>query len=265
MALSSQVTHAASFALPCAECKVKPLTLYGAQGIDFSAEISKVRRECRRVAARRMILRAGEAPQDIYTVLEGWAYRFLLLPDGRRQILGYYLPGNTISLEALHMSRMHMSVQALTDMMLCVFDAERFKAFVKDHPAVAGEAERACIQRTILTDNRLMDLGRRTALEKVARLVLDTYARLARRGQVNEQTFSWPLRHEHIADTLGLTPVHVSRTFRALRQQGLIEIHGQQVTIIDGATMLLTAGLPDDYLSADGRHRHVFGKNVEPA
>ncbi|MGE5538028.1 MAG: Crp/Fnr family transcriptional regulator [Gemmatimonas sp.] len=264
MALSSRLAVAGSPSASltsCAHCSVKSLALYGAQTPDAANEVVTLRRECRRVSARRMILRAGEVPQEIYTLLEGWAYRFLLLPDGRRQILGYYLPGNIITLESLHMARLHMSVQALTDVTLCVFDIDRFKRFVKDHPGIADEAERACVQRTIRTDNRLMDLGRRTAQEKLARLILDTYVRLARRGRVEGRTFTWPLRHEHIADTLGLTPVHVSRTLRALRQQDLVDVQGQAITILDDARMLMTAGLPEDFLVPGVRASHGFGRD----
>jgi CRP-like cAMP-binding protein len=198
-----------------------------------------------------MIVRAGEPSQEVHTLLRGWAYRFLLLPDGRRQILGYYLPGNLITLEALHMPRVHVSIQALTDVTLCVFDIEVFRRLVRDTPAINEEAERACVQRTIFNDNRLMDLGRRTAQEKLARFIVEMYVRLARRKAVRDRSFTWPLRHEHIADTLGLTPVHVSRTLRALREERVVSINGQDVTILDDARILMAAGLPDDHLSLE--------------
>ena len=219
--------------------------------------MERLRRGSRSVRARRMIMRAGEPPQEVFSLLEGWAYRFMLLSDGRRQILAYYLPGNFITLEALHMPRLHFSVQALTDVQLCVFDVGQFKAFVAETAGLAQEAERMCVQRTILTDHLVMDLGRRTAQEKLARMLMEIYVRLARRGLVSNGSFTWPLRQEHIADTLGLTPVHVSRTLGALKREGLVDVNGQTVTIVDESRLLMHAGLPEDHVE-----KQVLRKSV---
>lgn len=219
--------------------------------------MERLRRGCRSVRARRMIMRAGEPPQEVFSLLEGWAYRFMLLSDGRRQILAYYLPGNFVTLEALHMQRLHFSVQALTDVQLCVFDVEQFKSFVSESAGLSQEVERMCVQRTILTDHLVMDLGRRTAQEKLARMLMEIYVRLARRDLVTNGSFTWPLRQEHVADTLGLTPVHVSRTLGALKREGLVDVNGQTITVLDESRLLMHAGLPEDYVEKQALRKSV--------
>lgn len=205
-----------------------------------------------------MIMRAGEPPQEVFSLLNGWAYRFMLLSDGRRQILAYYLPGNFVTLEAMHMQRLHFSVQALTDVQLCVFDVGQFKSFVSERAGLSQEVERMCVQRTIVTDHLVMDLGRRTAQEKLARMLMEIYVRLARRNLVANGSFTWPLRQEHVADTLGLTPVHVSRTFGALKREGLVEVNGQTITVIDESRLLMHAGLPEDYVEKQALRKTIL-------
>ncbi len=87
--------------------------------------------------------------------------------------------------------------------------------------------------RQALSDERLSDLGRRTAKERIARLALVLHDLLAVRGMVNGDSFPFHLRQEHIADALGLTKVHVSRTLQGLRHEGLLEIDRQTATSLD--------------------------------
>lgn len=229
--------------LSCSDCDARKLALYQDLKDGEVKEIERLRRGTRHVPARRIILRANETPAEIYTLREGWAFRFMLLPDGRRQILTYYLPGSSIPYEVLRAPRLHFSVQTLTDVTLCVFRVEDIKRFVEDRPEAY---RRLCFfyeRRAIMFDHFVTDLGKRTAQEKIARLILNLHERLARRGLARDFSFTFPLRQEHIADTLGLTPVHVSRTMGVLRHEGLIDIQGQTLTITNELEMLRRAGM----------------------
>ena len=82
-----------------------------------------------------------------------------------------------------------------------------------------------------------IDLGRRTADERLARLILRLMKRLAKRGMVQGQTMEFPLRQHQIADATGLTPVHVSRVLGNFRRKGLIEINGRSLTILNATEL----------------------------
>jgi CRP-like cAMP-binding protein len=162
----------------------------------------------------------------------GWAFRFALLPDGRRQILGFLLPGDMISLRSLLSVRMSFSVQTLTDVTLCSFTADEFVHALKN-AELCGQLVSKLMHHLTVADGRISDLGRRTALERIARLILDLEGRLRGRGLIQGDAFDFPLRQTHIGDALGLTTVHVSRTFATLRDLDIVTLQRKTISIIN--------------------------------
>jgi len=233
----------------CADCSVKPLALCGVLTSDQPVTLQAVRRDCRKVTARRLVLHTGEAATEVYTVLSGWAFRFKLLRDGRRQILGYYLPGDMIATEALLEPVVHFSVQAVTELSLCVFDSSDFKTSVDGCSTLRHQFHKLCFRKFDAMDGRLTCVGKGNADERLAHFIMSIYGKLIFRRLAEGNSFLLPLRHEHIADTIGLTPVHVSRTFSELRKQGLIDVRDQQISILNQPKMLMLAGLENDYLA----------------
>ena len=183
--------------------------------------------------AKRNILREEKEADEVFTLFDGWAFTYKLLPDGRRQILEFLLPGSFIGLHVLWFKAMPHSVQSLTPVSLCIFDKEKFRDLLRRKPAYEWELLKYSASRQALADERLSDLGRRTAKERIARLALVLHDQLAHRGLVNGGSFPFHLRQEHIADALGLTKVHVSRTLQGLRHEGLLEINRQSARILD--------------------------------
>lgn len=183
--------------------------------------------------ARRIIHRVGEVPAEVYTLFDGWAFRFKLLPDGRRQILSFLLPGDFMTLDALQLQPPLFSVQSLTPVQLCAFDTREMHDFVRARPQLSWNVAAILTRKAGALDCVLLDLGRRTALERVARLLLHIEARLRVRNMVTAEGWPFPLRQEHIADALGLTTVHVSRTIAMLRGEGLVTLGHGMVCIHD--------------------------------
>src|SRR5690606_11991634 len=98
------------------------------------------------------------------------------------------------------------------------------------------------VNRLLATEQLLTTLGRRSAPERIACLVLHLYSRLAQRNQTDGAKFDMPLRLTDIADAVGLTPVHVSRTLAAMRQQQLFAFSGGKAHIIDEARLRALTG-----------------------
>jgi CRP/FNR family transcriptional regulator, anaerobic regulatory protein len=224
--------------LSCSECPIRTFTAYFPLISKHPEILQGIGREIVELPARRVILRKGETPSRLFTLFSGWAFRFTLLPDGRRQILSFVLPGEMISLRALQATPMNFAVQALTNVVLCSFDAARLRKAMAADPAQTEYLVSKYIDICIEADLRLTDLGRRSASERIIRLVLGLERRLAARNLTDDDTFDFPLRQEHIADALGLTAVHVSRTLSALRDADAISLEHGRMTIRNRARLL---------------------------
>jgi CRP-like cAMP-binding protein len=183
--------------------------------------------------ARHMIVREGELPRQVFILFSGWAFQFHLLPDGRRQIFSFLLPGDFIGAEGLIDLPSIYSVQALTRVQLCAFDAEELGRALHQNAELRDRFNAYFYDEVAVLAGRLIDLGRRTATERIVRLVLEIEQRAKTRGLLSNGTIPFPLRQTHIADALGLTAVHVNRTINALRRDGLITFHRGAMVIED--------------------------------
>ncbi len=217
----------------CAACPIRKFAAYAGASRGSLKFLRSSRLGERVLPPKRNIYREEKEADEVLTLYDGWAFTYKLLPDGRRQILDFLLPGSFIGLHMLWFKAMPHSVQSLTPVSLCVFDKEKFRDLLRRKPEYGWELLKYSASCQALSDERLSDLGRRTAKERIARLVLDIHDQLAGRGIVDSGSFPFYFRHEHIADALGLTKVHVSRTLQGLRNDGLLEVGRQAARIID--------------------------------
>lgn len=170
-------------------------------------------------------------------VIAGWACRQRLMPDGRRQIFSLLLPGDSFGFD----SRPSLaSIVALTA--LETADASPIQEAVRR--GVATGLTRALAASQILEDSLLLDhavrLGRLTAFERVAHFLLELQQRLEVAGLGDRQRFPLPLTQEILADTLGLSIVHVNRTLQQLRRSGLIELRSGVAILLEPESMAKT-------------------------
>ena len=210
---------------------------------DPTIDIGKHVMGTRSVPARRTFYREGEPVTEFATLVDGWAFRYKLLPDGRRQILSIALPGEPIALHTLWTDRLSFSVQSLTDLELRLYDRRALIEQLRADGALAFRLGEMMAHEVMVFENRLTNLGRRTAVERVARFILVLHILLKQRGLVEGETFPFPLRQQHIADALGMTPVHVSRVFSELRAMKLISRVGEGIEILDHRRLTDVAGL----------------------
>jgi CRP/FNR family transcriptional regulator len=226
---------------PCNQCGVREFNLCGAL-IGKSPQVAPARRSPLKqahqtAAARQIIYRINEQSEPAIMVCDGWACVFVVLPDGRRQILSVLLPGDIVSGTALLKDRLAFSIQALTELRYCKFNQAELKAMVAAEPAVFDEFAKIWIAEREEADQLVTDLGRRTADERMARFILSLMSRLGARRQVRDHCFPFPLRQRHIADATGLTPVHVSRVMSKFRKAELIEIKGRSLKVLNLAEL----------------------------
>ncbi len=217
----------------CADCPVRKVAAYSGVPVTSLNFLQSARSRDRIVPPRRNIFWEEKGADELFTLYDGWAFTFKLLSDGRRQILDFLLPGSLIGLPTLWFKAMPHSAQTLTSVSLCVFDKEKFRDLLRRRPEYEMELLKYSASGQASRDRRLSDLGRRPAKERVARLVLEIFGRLTARSMADGNSIPFYPRQQHIADALGLTKVHVSRTLQALRQEGLLDVKRDSATIHD--------------------------------
>ena len=176
----------------------------------------------------QFLARENEKPDSMLYVQEGWACRYRLLPDGRRQITALYLPGDYCDLQWALGGVSSQPVVAITNVR-----ALRLPCRIPSHAGFDGQqgfwqALSCIIERQA---NWLVTLGRKTALERVAHLLLELFERMRQAGLAYGQQCAMPLTQMEIADMTGLTPVHVNRTLQSMRARGLVELQSKWLRI----------------------------------
>jgi len=158
-------------------------------------------------------------------VVEGWAARARILPDGRRQFISFLLPGDLIGMCYQEHPLAVATVVAITPVRTCRAPSAEVSPALRRAYAVSRALDEAYLLAEIVR------LGRMTALERIGDVLLELLERLTLVGLVGNATFEMPLTQEMLSDVLGLTPVHVNRMLQQARREGWIEWRGKRVTI----------------------------------
>ncbi|MBL8894196.1 MAG: Crp/Fnr family transcriptional regulator [Rhizobiales bacterium] len=217
----------------CQNCPLRRLDTFRPFDKEELAFVAAFKKGEFAVEARAMILQEGASSAHLYTVLSGWGFRYTLLPDGRRQILNFVLPGDLIGLQASVAREMKHSIEALTGMLLCVFQREELWNLYQRHPGLAYDITWLAALEEQMLDRHLLSVGRRTALERMAYLLLHLHHRAHTIGLADRQGFSPPITQYHLADALGMSVVHTNKTLKKLYQSKLIRWKNRRLEFLD--------------------------------
>lgn len=219
-------------------------------GDDDHRALSRLLEERQWIAAGRGIAADGPATQNACALLEGWVCRCKDFRDGRRQIIALLTPGEIIGAdEAGSPRRTDFALRTLTRTQVAWFPRARLREVLDDHPRIATAMRAAAAVEKAILRAWLVNLGQRTAIERLAFLFCEMSERLGdEKGAA--QRFALPLTQQSLADVLGLTPVHVNRVLQRLRRDGLVEFHDGLLTIQDLSRTQALAGFDNAYLGA---------------
>lgn len=208
--------------IPCEKCSLRKLPVFRAFEKDELAFISQFKTGELSIDRGATVLVEGNHSAHLYTALSGWGFRYKLLSDGRRQILNYVMPGDLIGLQGSLMEAMSHSVEALSPMLLCVFERDQLHELYRRHPGLGYDITWLASREEQMLDENLLSIGRRTALERAAYLIAFIAERAAAVGLDAANPLEIPITQQHVADTLGLSLVHTNKTLRKLVQRRLI-------------------------------------------
>lgn len=198
------------------------------------------------VAARQDIAAEGHRPHSLPLILDGWACRYHDLPDGRRQIIGLFLPGDLCEPFGALPRLMDHSIGTLTAVSYVRVRASALRDLARSSSAVEQALWWDALISADMMHERAVSLGQRSAFERLAHLVCELHLRLTLVGLADEIGFDFPLTQQDLGHMLGLSSVHVNRSLQALRGTGFVSVRGRRLTIID------LAGLRDVALFEPG-------------
>jgi CRP-like cAMP-binding protein len=208
--------------------------------------------QVRNYGGHEEIVREGECPGQSSLVVEGLAFRFKILPDGKRQIFSFHLPGDFCDLHSFLLNRMDHGIGV----------AGRCKIAVVPHPVIQEITDRyPRLTRALMWDlaidgavfrEWMVGMGRRSAYQQIGHLLCELLVRLKAVGLADDNSYELLPTQTDLGDALGLSTVHVNRVLQQLRGEGLIVSDGRILTIPDFGKLKQAVGFNPAYLHARG-------------
>ena len=204
-------------------------------------------RDSRGVGARTDIIREGERPDNVHLVLEGFACRYKFVPDGRRDIMAYMVPGDLCDVHVFILKKMDHSIGTLSACRVVDIPRDRILEML-ERPAIARALWWSTLVDEATLREWLVNVGRRPAEQRVAHLLCELLMRLQTVGLANGDSYELPITQSDLADTVGLTLVHVNRVLQRLRATGLISLRKKHLVINDARALKEFSKFNPNYL-----------------
>jgi len=202
-----------------------------------------------RISAHREFVRQGDTVQDACLVVDGLVARFGQLEDGSRQIISLHIPGDVVDLYALMLSSAPSSLLALTNSTILNVPLDALRGAAMTHQGLATAFWRDCAADAAIVAQWLVNVGRKNARGRIAHLICEMAVRYAQIDELRGCSFPFPITQEQLADALGLTSVHVNRSIKTLRQDGVVQIARAGVTILDWKGLASIGEFDSGYLN----------------
>jgi CRP-like cAMP-binding protein len=213
--------------------------------------LDDVIRDDREVGPRDDLIKEGDDPDDVLLILEGFACRYKLTRDGKRQIAAYLVPGDFCNLHVFILKAMDHNIGTLSACRIVAIPRARILELT-ERPAIARALWWATLVDEAILREWLVSLGRRDAAQRLAHILCELLHRLRAVGLAKGSSYELPLTQVDLADTLGLSTVHLNRSLQALRNEGLITLKDKHVVILHPTRLTELAGFNPNYLHLGG-------------
>ena len=203
-------------------------------------------------AQREDIVQEGETAEFAFVVLDGFACRYKLLPDGGRQIVGFLLPGDMCDLRMILPRQMDHAISAASPVKVALIQPGPLLEAMERYPGLTRALWWASVVEDSIAREWMVNVGQRTALQRVAHLFCEVFWRLEAVGLAANRSCALPLTQVELGDALALSAVHVNRTLMYMRRSNLVELHGGKLQLLDRQRLVAAAGFNPLYLHLDG-------------
>lgn len=202
--------------------------------------------------AGRDLVQQGQSKQAAYILASGWVCSYKIQPDGSRQIVDFQIPGDFLGLRSALLRTSDHSFEPIVDIEAAEVLASDFLKALADTPRLATAIFWAASRDEAMVVEHLVSIGRRDAEARMAHFLLELGARLALVGMGSKNGYDCPLTQYHLADTLGLSAIHVNRVLRQLRERGLVTFRNGRVTFENHEKLVDFAEFDTAYLDQGG-------------
>jgi len=200
------------------------------------------------VDRHQRLIQEGDDPRIVFLLLEGWAIRYKVLPNGKRQIVAILLPGDLCDIHIFILDHMDHGIAMLTAGKVVKIPKDTMLAVIDGSPTIAQALWWTTLVDEAVLREWLVNIGGRDALARVAHLICELHVRMGNVGLVTDGEMHLPLTQTDLAESLGLTSIHVNRMLRQLREQGLITFKSFRLNILDLDGLIEVAGFHPGYL-----------------
>src|SRR3984893_691117 len=208
-------------------------------------------KDVREIAAREDVISQGDRTGGVKLLLEGFACRYKNLEDGRRQIVAYFVPGDLCDLRASILKRMDHSIGAIAPSTIATISPDDVLKLMHNYPTLTTALWWSTLVEEAIAREWIVNVGQRNALERMAHLFCELLYRYRAVGLNQGLSCTLPLTQVELAETLGLSSVHINRTLQELRRQKLITLEGGTLTIQDLEALKDVSFFNPDYLHLD--------------
>jgi CRP-like cAMP-binding protein len=220
--------------------------------------LDQIMQSCEHFLAGQDIVVEGQLPRSVFVLKTGMACRYRILSDGRRQILTFLLPGDLCDLHAFLFKEMDHSIAAITPLQLAAITRDEVMDVAVTHPRIGAALWWSTMQEEAILRERIVALGRRDAAGRVAYLLCEMVWRLQAIGQSeNHNVIALPLTQTELADTLGLTAVHINRVLQNFRQRKLLTLTHRRLELLDIDKLAEIGEFNDRYLHLGGASEEI--------
>lgn len=211
--------------------------------------------EIREIPAGKPIARARVTLSHSTLLLDGLACRYKDLTDGQRQIMELHVGGDFVDLHGFLLKELDHTVGSITAVRIALVPHEKLRAITEEHPHLARLLWFSTLLDAAIHRERILSVGRRSALARIAHLFCELFVRLQVVGLAGADRYRLPLTQGDLADVSGLTSVHVNRMLKRLRDDGLMTFRGGEVIIHDWERLRREAEFDPTYLHLERRPR----------
>ncbi|GHB05628.1 Crp/Fnr family transcriptional regulator [Modicisalibacter luteus] len=197
------------------------------------------------------IISEGQRPDAVHLVEEGWACRYKSLGNGNNHIMAYLIPGDLCDVHVTILNEMDHSIRALTPLKVALLPAHKISYLMESN----GRLARALFWSTLVDEATLrewlVNAGSRSADRRLAHVFCEMLLRSRIAGLTDNTSFDLPLSQLELANSMGMTHVHVNRTLQKLRSEALIAFSNKRMTILDWERLKVFAGFKSNYLHCE--------------
>lgn len=205
--------------------------------------------------ASKVIVRAGVTLSVCTLLIEGIVCRYKDLADGQRQIMELHVAGDFLDLHSFLLKQLEHNVGSLTPVRLATVPHDRIRHITENHPHLARMLWFSTLLDAAIHRERILSIGRRSAIGRIAHLFCELYIRLEIVGLAADHRYQLPITQSDIADASGLTSVHVNRMLKQLRDEGLVTFRSSEVIIHDWEGLQRAAEFSSAFLYLERRPR----------